>query len=184
MVAYVVPLALMLFVLPRLAHRSLADLGLRRPRAADLAWGLAGAAAMFVVANLAGSLESALFHVKPDETQVHWLRELHGTLLGALVFLACICAPIFEELVFRGFVFNAILRYAPVWLAVVLSAALFGLAHGVGQPGNAGALFPLAASGAVLALVYYYSRSLIASMITHATFNLTTVVLVLAFHQS
>ena len=93
-------------------------------------------------------------------------------------------APIFEELAFRGFIFNALLRYLPLWLAVVLSAAVFGLAHGVGQPGNSGALFPLAAGGAVLALVYYYSRSLTASMITHATFNLFTVVLVVAFHQS
>ncbi len=184
MVVYVVPFVAMLLVLPRLAHRSLTELGLRAPRAADLAWGLAGAVAMFAVANLAGALESALFHVKPDETQVHWLRDLHGGLLAALVFLACICAPVFEELVFRGFIFNALLRYLPLWLAVVLSSTLFGLAHGIGQPGNGGALFPLAVSGAALALVYYYSRSLTASMVTHATFNLLTVVLVLAFHQT
>jgi membrane protease YdiL (CAAX protease family) len=184
MVSYVLPFAAMLLVVPRLAHRSLADLGLRWPRSADLTWGLTGAIAMFVIANLAGALETALFHVKPDEAQVHWLHEMHGALLVALVFLACICAPIFEEFAFRGFIFNALLRYLPLWLAVVLSSALFGLAHGVGQPGNSGALFPLAAGGAVLALVYYYSRSLTASMITHATFNLFTVVLVVAFHQS
>ena len=184
MVGYVLPFAAMVLVVPRLAHRSLADLGLRWPRSADLAWGVTGAIAMFVVANLAGALETGLFHVKPQEAQVDWLHEAHGALLVALVFLACICAPIFEELAFRGFIFNALLRYLPLWLAVVLSSALFGLAHGVGQPGNSGALFPLAAGGAVLALVYYYSRSLTASMITHATFNLFTVVLVVAFHQS
>jgi membrane protease YdiL (CAAX protease family) len=184
MVGYVVPFAAMLVVLPRLAHRSLASLGLRRPRIADVAWGLGGAVAMFLVATAAGALEAALFHVKPDETQVHWLRDLHGPLLGALIFLACICAPFFEELTFRGFIFNALLRYLPLWLAVVLSSAAFGLAHGIGQPGNSGALFPLAASGAVLALVYYYGRSLTASMITHATFNAFTVLLVLAFHQT
>jgi len=184
MVGYVLPFAAMVLVVPRLAHRSLADLGLRWPRSADLAWGVTGAIAMFVVANLAGALETGLFHVKPQEAQVDWLHEAHGALLVALVFLACICAPIFEELAFRGFIFNALLRYLPLWLAVVLSAAVFGLAHGVGQPGNSGALFPLAAGGAVLALVYYYSRSLTASMITHATFNLFTVVLVVAFHQS
>jgi membrane protease YdiL (CAAX protease family) len=52
------------------------------------------------------------------------------------------------------------------------------------QPGNAGALAPLAAGGVVLALVYYFSRSLVASMITHATFNACTVVVVLALHQT
>jgi membrane protease YdiL (CAAX protease family) len=183
-VDYIIPFVGMLYALPWLAQRSLADLGLRAPRALDLAWGLGGAIAMFVVADAAGALETALFHVKPDEMQVHWLRELHGALQLAFVFLACIAAPVFEELVFRGFVFNAILRYAPLWLAVVLSSALFGLAHGIGQPGNEGALFPLAASGAVLALVYYYSRSLVASMFTHATFNLITVVLVVQLHQT
>lgn len=182
--AYVIPYVGMLYALPWLANRSLADLGLRAPRASDLGWGLAGAIVMFVVADGSGVLETALFHVKPDEMQVHWLRELHGSLEVAFVVLACIAAPVFEELIFRGFVFNAILRYTPLWLAVVLSSALFGLAHGIGQPGNSGALFPLAASGAVLALVYSYSRSLVASMITHAAFNSITVVLVIALHQT
>lgn len=179
---YAAALAVLLPILPRLARRSLASLGLRTPRAADLAWGLCGAILMFVVATSTGALEEWLFHVKPDELQVHWLRDAHGGLFAGLVFLACIAAPFFEELAFRGFVFNALLRYMPVWAAVVGSAILFGSAH-LG-PGNAGAIVPLAASGAVLALVYYWSGSLIASMITHATFNLCTVVAVIAFHQS
>ena len=70
----------------------------------------------------------------------------------------------------------------PVWAAVVAAAIVFGFSHM--QPGNAGALVPLMAGGAVLAFVYARTGSLIASMITHATFNLVTVVAVLALHQS
>ncbi|MDB5070802.1 MAG: putative metal-dependent rane protease [Candidatus Eremiobacteraeota bacterium] len=179
--AYGVSLLLLTLLLPALAKRPLTSLGLRAPRATDLAWGLGGAAAMVVVATATGAVQDALFHLKPDEVQVHWLREARGTLVAGFVFLACIAAPFFEELTFRGFIFNAFLRYMPAWAAVALSALAFGFAHW--QPGNAGAIAPLAAGGIVLATVYYRTGSLVASMITHAIFNSFTVVLVLVFHQ-
>lgn len=179
--AYAVSLAILLWLLPVLAKRPLAALGLRVPRARDLAWGLGGAAAMVIAATATGAAQDALFHLKPDEVQVHWLREARGTLVGGFIFLACVAAPFFEELTFRGFLFNAFLRYMPAWTAVALSAIVFGLAHI--QPGNAGAIAPLAAGGVVLATVYYRTGSLVASMMTHAIFNAFTVVLVLVFHQ-
>lgn len=182
MFGYVLPTVVLLALLPVLARVSLAVLGLRRPRATDLAWGVAGAIAMVLAVSATGGIEQAAFHVKADETQVQWLQTTRGPLLGALVFLACVAAPLFEEVMFRGFIFNALLRYTPLWLAAIVSAAAFGLAHGIGQPGNNGALAPLAAGGLVLALVYVYSRSLIASMVTHALFNAFTVVVVLALH--
>jgi len=75
-----------------------------------------------------------------------------------------------------------VLRYAPPWLAALFSAILFGFAHW--QPGNAGAIAPLAAGGIALATVYYRSGSLVASMLTHSLFNTFTVVAVLVFHQT
>jgi len=179
--SYAVSLALIAAVLPMIAQRPLSALGLRLPRASDLAWGLGGAVVMIIVASVAGAVQENVFHVKADEVQVHWLREARGTLIAGFVILACIAAPFFEELTFRGFIFNAFLRYCPAWLAVLLSSVLFGLAHL--QPGNIGAIVPLAAGGLVLATVYYRSGSLAASMVTHALFNTFTVVLVLVFHQ-
>jgi membrane protease YdiL (CAAX protease family) len=179
--AYAVSLVFFVALLPPLAQRSLAALGLRMPRASDLAWGIGGAAAMVLVASAAGALQDSVFHLKPDEVQVQWLRDARGTLAAGFVFLACVAAPFFEELTFRGFVFNALLRYVPLPYAVIVSAVLFGFAHY--QPGNGGAIAPLATGGIVLAAVYYRSGSLVASMLTHAMFNLFTVVLVLGFHQ-
>jgi uncharacterized protein len=180
--AYAVSLALIAAILPMLAQRPLSALGLRRPQPSDLVWGLGGAVAMVLFAGAAGAVQELVFHLKPDEVQVHMLREARGTLVAGFVLLACVAAPFFEELTFRGVVFNALLRYCPSWLAVLLSAVIFGLAHL--QPGNAGAIMPLAIGGVVLAVVYYRSGSLIASMVTHSLFNTFTVVLVLVFHQS
>ncbi|MBV9440425.1 MAG: CPBP family intramembrane metalloprotease, partial [Candidatus Eremiobacteraeota bacterium] len=180
--SYAVTLALIAASLPWLARRTLPQLGLRAPRGEDLVWGLAGAAAMILLAALAGVLQQAIFHLKPDEVQVHWLRQARGSLVVGFVFLAVIAAPFMEELMFRGFFFNAFLRYMPAWAAAVFSAIIFGAAHY--QPGNAGAIVPLACGGVVLAGVYYRTGSLAASMLTHALFNSFTVVLVLVFHQN
>ncbi|HEV2737942.1 MAG TPA: type II CAAX endopeptidase family protein [Candidatus Elarobacter sp.] len=180
--AYAATLAVILPLLPRLAQRTLPRLGLRAPQLRDVALAIAGAIVMFVASVAAGAAEQAIFHLKPDEVQVQLLRAARGPTIGVFVFFACVAAPFVEELTFRGFIFNALRRYLPVWVAVPGSAILFGLAHW--QPGNAGAILPLAAAGAVLALVYYRSGSLVASMLTHAIFNSVTVVLVVVFHQA
>jgi membrane protease YdiL (CAAX protease family) len=180
-VAYASGLAVLLPLLPWLAHSPWRALGLRRPRWSDVGYGIGGAIVMVLATIATGVVQEALFHLKADEVQVQWLRATHGPLVGTFVAAACVFAPFFEELTFRGFVFNAFRRYMPLGVAVVLSALVFGFSHW--QPGNAGAIAPLAAGGIVLALVYARTGSLVASMLTHAAFNLVTVVLVLVFHQ-
>ena len=179
--SYLPAIALLVVVLPRIARRPLAALGFRAPRPSDLVWGLCGALVMIAVASGAGIMQDVVFHLKTDEVQVHLLSNARGSVIAGFAFLACIAAPFAEEFVFRGFLFNAILRYVPVAGAIVLSAIVFGFAHL--QPGNAGAIAPLAAAGLVLAAVYYYSGSLVASMLAHGLFNLVTVVAVVAFHS-
>jgi membrane protease YdiL (CAAX protease family) len=105
--------------------------------------------------------------------------QLFGTthdrnLIYGLIILAVFIAPVVEEVIFRGFVFNAFLRYVPVGLAAIASGVIFGLAHF-----DPTAFFPLSCGGIVLALVYYRTGSLISSMLTHGTFNAVNVVLVL-----
>ena len=180
-VGYAVALAVLFPVLPALAQRSWRELGLRRVGWRDIAYSLGGAVVMFFAVAATGALQEAVFHLKPDEVQVQWFHAVRGSLVAVAVVFACIAAPFVEELLFRGFLFNALLRYMPAWIAVVLSATAFGFSHF--QPGNAGAIAPLAAGGAVLALVYYRSGSLIASMLTHAVFNSFTVIAILVFHQ-
>jgi len=181
LVTYVPEIAVLTLLLPPLARRPLSALGVRPPRSSDLIWAAGGAALMVGAAAIVSGAQEGLFHLKADEVQVQLLRGAHGSLVAGFVVLACAAAPIAEEFAFRGFLFNALLRYLPAWGAALASAIVFGCAHY--QPGNLGALAPLAGAGLVLALVYYRSGSLVASMLTHGTFNLVTVVLVLVFHQ-
>jgi membrane protease YdiL (CAAX protease family) len=92
---------------------------------------------------------------------------------------AVIGAPLFEELVFRGVVLHALLRWG--WtVAVVGSSMLFGLTHlnpELGISENAVILVSTTTTGCVLAWVAHRSERLGPSMVAHASFNLIAVTL-------
>ncbi len=85
-----------------------------------------------------------------------------------LVFFSVVslCAPIFEECLFRGFWLPALSRYLPMWAAVLLSAFTFALAHL-----NLSDLLPLTMLGVVLGVIYSHSRNLLAPILLHSLWN-------------
>lgn len=169
------PLLLVLLVgLPWASRRSLRALGLRGFDRTTILAGVLGAVTMYVVTIGVANIQFGFTHAKPEETALTLFASTHDTaLIVAFTFLAAVAAPFMEEFVYRGFLFNALLRYMPVWAAAVLSGLLFGASHG-----SPSAFLPLAASGIILAYVYERSGSLTASMLTHALFNLINVVLI------
>jgi membrane protease YdiL (CAAX protease family) len=178
--SYVPVLVVLLPGLPWLSRRSLGDLGLRAPSAAEVRWGVGGGALMLAVALAVAALQSVVLHLKSEQLPVQLLSSAHDPLLIAgFALLACVLAPLVEESVFRGFVFNALGRYLPFWPAAVLSGAAFALAHW-----DASAFAPLCAGGVVLAWVYRRSGALIGSMIAHGTFNTVQVLLIVFAHQT
>jgi membrane protease YdiL (CAAX protease family) len=89
-------------------------------------------------------------------------------------------APIFEELAFRGLLFPTLHLRLPAWPAALLSAAIFGIAHGYGLQGFAAVTW----SGMIWALGYRRTRSLLPGMLAHAGSNLlatTSFLLLLRF---
>ncbi len=89
------------------------------------------------------------------------------------VFTVMFMAPIAEELVFRGISLGAA-RSALMWeksyiLAVILSALLFGLAHG-----NTVQFCYAFPAGIILAIITVWSSSLILSMLLHITINVSS----------
>jgi hypothetical protein len=156
-------------------HGPLTALGLP-PRTpwADLAVGLMAGVAMVFGAGIVLQLTHAIVdavagHRVSDPEQVpETVRGAYLVLSGVVV---VVLAPLAEETFFRGFLYKGLRLRFSMWPAAFISASFFGLVH------FAGIKFlliipPLIGVGVVLALVYERRQSLLASMATHATFNL------------
>jgi uncharacterized protein len=86
--------------------------------------------------------------------------------IAVLWFLVAVCAPLFEETLFRGFFLTSLTRYMTEWQAIALSGFIFALAHL-----NLGDVLPLTLLGMVLGTVYWRSRNLLSSMLLHSVWN-------------
>lgn len=77
-----------------------------------------------------------------------------------------ILGPIFEEVLFRGIIFNHLKNNYSFVVAVILQALLFGLAHG-----NIVQFIYTSISGILFVLVYIYCGSILGSILLHMVFN-------------
>lgn len=90
------------------------------------------------------------------------------TTVAASMVDGVVWAPIFEELAFRGLLYPTLRLRLATWPAALLSAALFGLAHGYEVHGFVAVTW----SGMVWALGYERTRSLLPGILAHAASNL------------
>ncbi len=95
-------------------------------------------------------------------------------LIIAICFSAGVAAPLVEEIVFRGFLYPLLKKYTGLWFALISSSLLFGIIHVSLVP-----FIPLAIFGAVLVLLYEYTRTIWAPIIAHAIFNAATLINIL-----
>ncbi len=91
--------------------------------------------------------------------------------LGLMAFAAIVAAPICEEIVFRGYFYPAMKKFAGAWPAAVVSSLIFGLAHG-----NLSVLLPLFVFGLLLVFIYEKTGSIWAPVAVHFCFNATAVI--------
>ncbi len=82
------------------------------------------------------------------------------------VVASCILAPIVEEMLFRGCVLEGMLQLKHPYLSIVLSAIYFGVMHV--QPIHIGYAI---LSGICLGLIYYYTKNICMSILSHIIFN-------------
>jgi membrane protease YdiL (CAAX protease family) len=99
---------------------------------------------------------------------------LESWLLGINV---VVLAPLFEEFFFRGFLFQQFRRSLGAANGIMLSALVFAAVHLSME-----SFIPLFGLGIILAVVYHYTRSLWASIITHALWNLGTVAAIVTLY--
>jgi hypothetical protein len=85
-------------------------------------------------------------------------------------------APLFEELAFRGLLFAILRRKFSFLPAALMSAVIFGLAHGYGLAG----LLSVCWSGLLWAWIYEKTGSLLPGILAHAINNLLVCLAVMA----
>ena len=97
-------------------------------------------------------------------------QQFFSGIAGALN--ACIFGPIMEEICFRGLILEGLLktRCRP-WLAILISALLFALLHGLGANFVTAMLF-----GILVGWLYWRTGSIIPGIIIHITNNSLTAI--------
>ncbi|MEL6813979.1 MAG: CPBP family glutamic-type intramembrane protease [Cyanobacteria bacterium J06598_3] len=99
------------------------------------------------------------------------LEERDPVALGMFLFTAAIAAPVFEEILFRGFILPSLTRYMPIWGAIGVSSLIFSVAHL-----SFSEVLPLTVLGAILGFAYVRSQNLLSSILLHSTWNSITMI--------
>lgn len=100
---------------------------------------------------------------------IKWFMPTTNKEAGYFVFGLSITAGICEELLFRGYLLHVLTEYLPTYAAVILTSVAFGLGH-IYQ----GRIHVLrtAILGAVLALIYLATDSIIVPIILHSLLDI------------
>lgn len=153
------------------------SLGWRRTPARILGLALAGA----VILTLAVQLIGNLLHTPKIETPMDEYLSTTPRLI-AFGLMAVTLAPIFEELVFRGFLQPLFTRTFGVAIGIVITAVLFGSLHASEYHLVWQYVTVVSIVGLALGWVRWRTNSLIPSTIMHASYNAMLVIAVGVSH--
>ncbi len=159
---------------------SLRDIGLRMLPIRQIYSALALGIAMFLLSGIADAGFSAILHRLISPATFQALEQFAKTVSAegvyaqipyapqkaALIVAGVVCAPMAEEIFFRGFLYNTLARRFRRPVAVLLSAACFALLHM--NPLSMGIIFIM---GIVLAVAYHRTGSLTFTILVHAVNN-------------
>ncbi len=139
-------------------------------------WGGGGYLAAIPLVIGISLINQAIWQGKGGSNPILPLALQGNDLWSFLIFAATasIAAPIFEEIIFRGFLLPSLTRYLPVWGAIAASSLLFAIAHL-----SLSEVLPLTVLGIVLGTVYWQcpagdsapKGNLLASMLLHSLWN-------------
>jgi membrane protease YdiL (CAAX protease family) len=88
--------------------------------------------------------------------------------MGEELVLACLLFPLFEELLFRGAMFDALFRRWGIWTAAIVPSLIWALIH---LPDVAWWGVLLFGKGVVLAIIRWKSGSLLVPLALHMGYN-------------
>ena len=105
-------------------------------------------------------------------TPVEDLISGRGSLL-LVAFFAVVLGPLFEELLFRGFLLPLLQLSLGIWLAILLTAAGFALLHGAQYKWSWQHLLLVGIAGIAFGYARYKTGSTAGAALLHAGYNLT-----------
>ena len=154
-----------------LEHRSLASVGykLHRGWTGDFAFGsLIGASSIALAVGIEAAAGAVSFDV---QTRDGWflMRAF------ALLFFFFLIAGAIEELLFRGFAFQALVHNIGPFAAIAFTSILFGLAHIRNDNATAFSTINTMLAGVWLGVAYLMTRSLWLATALHYSWNLVMV---------
>jgi len=148
-------------------RRGLSAFGFRPARPRQLALGaLLGAGAYMVGTALA--LLVVLATGFSENVQASYQAGAAAGALGLVlsILAGAVLTPLGEEFAFRGVLTSALLARLPAWVAIVLGAAVFALAHGINP-----VLAPAFVVGLVSGVMFHRTGSIWPSVMVHAGNN-------------
>jgi membrane protease YdiL (CAAX protease family) len=124
-----------------------------------------------VLAFLTSAL-GVLLKAPPVPTPIEELISDRRSLFIIMLFLT-VFGPVFEELIFRGFLFPLLARSVGPWLGILLTAVPFALVHGSEYHWSWQHLTLVGLDGAVFGFVRHKTGSTAAATLAHTGYNAT-----------
>jgi membrane protease YdiL (CAAX protease family) len=155
---------------------SLADLGLDKPRWSDVGVGAGFAVVGVIMVSILGAILNLISpDLLPGGRNDLTSPADHAGALGIVVvyLIACVGAPFFEELFFRGLVQGSLTARWGIGVGLVVQALLFGSVHMTPDNGlgNVGTFVIITAVGLGLGAIRLVSKRLPPGIFTHAGYN-------------
>ncbi len=131
-------------------------------------WCILGGPALAIGLSVLG----VILHTPPTPTPVEGLISGRGSLL-LVAFFAVVLGPVFEELLFRGFLQPLLETVLGPWPAIVLAAAGFALLHGQEYQWGWQQLLVIGLAGTAFGYARSKTGSTAAAALLHGGYNLT-----------
>jgi len=129
-------------------------------------WILAAGPALTIALSALG----VLLRAPMDSSQIEVLIKSRAS-LAAIILFGVVLAPIFEEMLFRGFLLPLLVRSMGPWLGILLTALLFALLHGPEYHWAWQSVLLIGVAGAAFGYVRYKTKSTTAAFLMHSAYN-------------
>ena len=131
-------------------------------------WGFGGYLLAIPAVLLVSLINQQIWQGQGGSNPLLYLAVQAQDKVALLIFFvtAAIAAPLFEEIMFRGFLLPSLTRYLSVSTSIVISGFIFAIAHL-----SLSEVLPLTVLGIILGIVYTRSRNILAPMLLHGLWN-------------